>query len=77
MVLDPFSGVGSSMIGALMNGRKAIGCELNDKYMRIAKERVRLLEKGELPYRPLGKPIHTPSGKVATVPKEWWKKKKK
>ena len=77
MVLDPFSGVGSSMIGALMNGRKAIGCELNDKYMRIAKERVRLLEKGELPYRPLGKPIHTPSGKVATVPKEWRKKKKK
>ncbi len=77
VILDPFSGVGSTMIGALMNGRKAIACELHDKYMRIAKERVQLLEKGELPYRPLGKPIHTPSGleKVASVPKEWKKRK--
>ncbi len=78
VVLDPFSGVGSTMIGALMNNRKAIGCELYEEYMQVAKERVQLLEKGELPYRPLGKPIHTPSGKekVATVPNEWLKKKK-
>ena len=77
VILDPFSGVGSTMIGALMNDRKAIGCELHDNYMRIAKERVQLLEKGELPYRPLGKPIHIPSGleKVASVPKEWKKRK--
>ena len=78
VVLDPFSGVGSTMIGALMNNRKAIGCELYEEYMQVAKERVQLLEKGDLPYRPLGKPIHTPSGKekVATVPTKWLKKKK-
>ena len=40
VVLDPFSGVGSTMIGALMNNRKAIGCELYEEYMQVAKERV-------------------------------------
>ena len=60
-----------------MNNRKAIGCELYEEYMQVAKERVQLLEEGKLPYRPLGKPIHTPSGKekVAAIPEEWEKEK--
>ena len=31
------------------------------------------LEKGKLPYRQFGKPIHVPSGKekVSQIPKEW------
>ncbi len=77
-VLDPFCGVGSTMVGALMNNRKAIGCELFEEYMQVAKDRVKQLEKGELPYRPLGKAIHIPKGneKVARIPEEWKKKNK-
>ena len=77
-VLDPFCGVGSTMVGALMNNRKAIGCELFEEYMKVAKDRVKQLEKGELPYRPLGKAIHVPKGneKVARIPEEWKKKNK-
>jgi len=72
-VLDPFSGVGSSMLAALKNDRKAIGCEKEVAYMELAKERIRQLEAGVLPYRPLGKPIHKPSGKekVSQRPSEW------
>ena len=35
------------------------------------------LEKGKLPYRQFGKPIHIPSGKekVSQIPKEWKQKK--
>ena len=64
------------MVGALMNNRKAIGCELFEEYMKVAKDRVKQLEKGELPYRPLGKAIHVPKGneKVARIPEEWKKK---
>ena len=65
VVLDPFSGVGSTGVGALKNHRKAIICELDKEYMSIAKKRVNLLEKGELPYRKIGTPIKEATGKVA------------
>ena len=70
-VLDPYSGVGSSMLAAIMNKRKGIGCEMMPEYMEEAKNRVKMLEDGELPYRPLGKPVHQPSGKekVSQMPK--------
>lgn len=72
-VLDPYSGVGSSMLAALKNGRKAIGCEKESAFMDLARERIRQLENGTLPYRRLGKPIHKPSGKekVSQRPIEW------
>jgi adenine-specific DNA-methyltransferase len=73
IVLDPYSGVGSAMLAALKNERKAIGCEKEEAFMELAKERVVQLENGNLPYRPLGKPIHKPTGKekVAQRPEEW------
>jgi len=72
-VLDPFSGVGSSMLAALRQGRKAIGCEKDSEYITLAKERVEQFQTGTLPYRPLGKPVHVPSGreKVSQRPVEW------
>jgi len=66
-VLDPYSGVGSAMIAAIMNKRKGIGCEMLPDYMKEAKKRVEMLENGTLPYRPLGKPVHQPSGKEKVV----------
>ncbi|MBY0228645.1 MAG: site-specific DNA-methyltransferase [Gemmataceae bacterium] len=72
-VLDPFSGVGSALLAALRNGRKALGCEKEREYIGIAKQRVADLFAGTLGYRPLGKPVHQPSGreKVSRMPKEW------
>ena len=72
-VLDPFSGVGSAMLAALKQERKAIGCEMREDYILAAINRVNLFSKGELPYRPLGKPVHKPSGKesVSQRPSEW------
>jgi len=73
IVLDPFSGVGSAMMAALKNERKAIGCEKEEQYVRLAKDRVLQLEDGVLPYRQLGKPVHQPTGreKVSQRPIEW------
>lgn len=72
-VLDPFSGVGSALLAALKNNRKAFGCEKESEYVRIAKQRIEDLYSGKLGYRPLGKPIHQPTGreKVAQMPLEW------
>ena len=72
-VLDPYSGVGSAILAAIKNKRKAIGCEIVPEYMDEAKRRVELLEEGKLPCRPLGKKIHAPTGKEKTsmIPDEW------
>jgi adenine-specific DNA-methyltransferase len=72
-VLDPFSGVGSAMLAALKNKRRAIGCEKEAEYVEIAKQRIADLYSGKLRYRQLGKPVHQPTGreKVAQIPMEW------
>jgi adenine-specific DNA-methyltransferase len=73
LVLDPFSGVGSALLAALMHGRRAFGCERDAEYVRVAHERVAALHSGTLRYRPLGKPVYQPTGreKVSQVPMEW------
>jgi DNA modification methylase len=72
-VLDPFAGVGSTMIGAIKNNRNAIGIEKEAEYCKITKRRIADLKEGLLKIRPINKPIHKPTGndKVSQVPKEW------
>lgn len=74
-VLDPFSGVGSALLAALKRGRRAVGCEKDAKYVRLAEKRIEDFYAGLLPYRPLGKPVHQPTGreKVSQVPASWRK----
>lgn len=72
-VLDPYAGVGSTLIAALMHGRKAVGVEKEQEFISISEERIYQLGNGTLKTRPLGKPVHKPSGreKVSQVPLEW------
>lgn len=72
-VLDPFSGVGSAILAALRHGRKGMGCEQVTEYNAIARQRIADFYSGTLGYRPLGKPIHEPTGreKVTRIPTEW------
>lgn len=61
-VLDPYAGVGSSLIAAEKHRRKAIGCEWKRDYSDIASKRLSDLHAGTLQTRPMGKPIfHPPS----------------
>jgi adenine-specific DNA-methyltransferase len=72
-VLDPFSGAGSALLAALRYGRRALGCEKEDEYLAVARQRVRDFYAGNLPYRPLGRPLHQPTGrdKQSQRPLEW------
>jgi len=72
-VLDPFAGVGSSLIAALKNHRNAIGIEKEANYCKIAEKRIQALQDDCLKLRPLGKKIYEPSSKdkTAQIPKEW------
>jgi DNA modification methylase len=72
-VLDPFGGVGSSLIAALRHERRGMIIDRNADYLRIAEQRVLDLYNGTLKVRPLGKKTYKPTGreKVAQVPSEW------
>jgi DNA modification methylase len=45
VVLTPFMGVGSEVYGAVLNGRKAIGCELKPSYFRQAVKNLQSLDE--------------------------------
>lgn len=60
-VLDPYMGVGSSVVAALMHERDAYGCDVVEDYVKIAHQRVRALANGSLRLRPSGKPVYDPS----------------
>ncbi|BAZ38700.1 putative adenine-specific DNA-methyltransferase [Calothrix sp. NIES-4101] len=72
-ILDPFCGVGSSLIAAINHNHQAIGIDKEQRYTNIAKERLKALYRGELKLRAMGKAIHKPTGRerVAQVPEEW------
>ena len=60
-VFDPYMGVGSSVIAALMHQRKGYGCDTEKEYVDVAWERVRALRSGKLRTRPMGKPVYDPA----------------
>lgn len=67
-VLDPFMGVGTTAIAALMHERRAIGAELMSEYVVIAKERIRAAERGTLRIRPMTRSVYDPDMPDLTIP---------
>jgi adenine-specific DNA-methyltransferase len=63
----------STAIGAIKHDRRFLGFELDAAYVEIAEDRIANLLAGTLKVRPLGRPVHVPTGreKVARVPDEW------
>lgn len=72
-VLDPFAGVGSTLLGALKHERRAAGSEKEPEYVSLARQRIQDYQEGILKLRPLGKPVHEPTGheKISQIPDEW------
>ena len=72
-ILDPFGGVGTTLIAARKNRRNAVSVDINETYSQEAKRRLIALENGTLKFRPLGKEIYKPSGneKISQIPIEW------
>lgn len=71
LVLDPFCGSGSSGIAALINHRKVILIDREQKYIDITKERISKLESGELKRRKIGTPIVRAKAATTLIPAEW------
>jgi adenine-specific DNA-methyltransferase len=60
-VLDPYMGVGSTIVGAVKNHRTGYGCDIIQEYVDIAQQRLEALHSGTLRTRPMNKPVYDPS----------------
>lgn len=57
-VLDPFAGVGSTILASLKNNRNVVGIEKERKYMDIGMQRVKSFINGTLKFRSIDQPIY-------------------
>jgi adenine-specific DNA-methyltransferase len=67
-VFDPFIGVGTTAIAALMHKRKVIGAEIMDEYIKIARGRIEQAKKGTLRVRPMDRPVYDPNSPNLSKP---------
>lgn len=74
-VLDPYAGVGSTIIASLKNNRNSIGIEKYTKYVKIGKARIVNFQDNSIKLRELGTPVFVPTSNmaVAQVPDFFYK----
>ena len=71
LVFDPFAGVASAGVAAIINNRSFWGCEIVDDYVQIGKERLLQSVDGTVKYRK-NKPLYNPSqSNLSKIPEEW------
>jgi adenine-specific DNA-methyltransferase len=69
-VFDPFMGVGTTPVAAVLHRRRAAGADTVSEYVHIAKQRTELAWSGSLPIRPMGKPVYIPPANASiTTPR--------
>ena len=60
-VMDPYMGVGSTAVAALLHGRHAYGCDVVPEYVEISRHRIKAVRDGTIRTRPMGKPVYDPA----------------
>lgn len=61
IVFDPFAGSGTTFVASLLNKRKCAGAETENKYIKIATDRIIKSLSGEIKIREMNKPIYQPT----------------
>lgn len=75
LVLDPYLGSGTTGAACALLGRRFVGAELKEKYLKIAKNRIKDALEGKLLFRPEDRPVYQPlpNTPLTTVPEQWRK----
>jgi len=77
LVVDPYMGVGSSAVAAVLTGRRFAGADIKSKYVKISRNRVKESVSGVIKYRDPLTPVHVPrpNTPLTTVPAHFKKMK--
>lgn len=70
IVFDPFIGVGTTAVAAIINNRRAAGAEIMRPYYALAIERIKKALTGELRIRP-DKPVYKPPRNSKLTVNSW------
>lgn len=57
-ILDPYAGVGSTILAAIKNNRNVVGIEKEQHYQEVGLKRVQDYINGDLKFRQMGQPIY-------------------
>jgi adenine-specific DNA-methyltransferase len=60
LIVDPFLGVGTTAVAAVLHGRRAAGADISKDYLAVARQRITAGVNGRLKRRPFGKPVYQP-----------------
>lgn len=72
LVFDPFAGVATAGVAAIVHGRAFWGCEIVEEYIDIGKSRLQASLDGTIKYRPVDQPIYDPKqSNLSKRPPEW------
>jgi len=73
LVLDPYAGVCTTVVAAVLHGRRAAGSDVVAKYLETGRVRVEMAFAGTLKTRDMNQPVYEPNpgNKLAQVPDEW------
>ena len=75
LVFDPFCGVASSGVAAILHGREFWGCDIVPEYIDQGYDRLLQTLAGTVRHRAMNKPIYSPkSSSLSRVPDEWKRK---
>lgn len=72
LVLDPYTGSGSTAATCVLSNRRFVGAELEPKYYKIGLKRMKAAIRNKLPFRE-DKPVYIPppNTPLTTIPSEW------
>jgi adenine-specific DNA-methyltransferase len=71
IVFDPYMGVGSALVAAVLNNRRAAGSDIVADYVKIANRRIAEAAGGTLSIRPRNRPVYQPP-KDSSITQKWW-----
>lgn len=67
LVIDPYMGVGTSAVAAILHNRRVAGAEIVEDYIRIAEERINAAFEGTIKRRPMDRSIYEPDPSTAVA----------
>lgn len=74
LVFDPYAGVSSAGVAAIVHNRRFWGCEVVDEYIEISEKRLKGSIDGTVRYRPFDQPIYdAKQSNLSKRPEEWKK----
>lgn len=67
LVVDPYMGVGTTAVAAVLHNRRAAGAEIMKEYTLKAKERITDAFTGDIKRRPMDRPVYQPDLSTAVA----------